>query len=78
MTAPRFTFVWWGDGYAVYDGQRYIGTDDQLDLVEMMVDGGLADRLDLEAYPEGTDGYWGADLDVLLAGIVGRANAPLH
>jgi hypothetical protein len=23
MTKPRYTFIWWGDGYFVYDGDTY-------------------------------------------------------
>jgi hypothetical protein len=38
----RYTFVWWGDGYFVYDRGHYIGKDDQVDLIRLMVDDGLA------------------------------------
>lgn len=44
----RYTFIWWGDGYFVYDGDKYIGKDDQLDLLEMLLEVGLARRLDYE------------------------------
>ena len=45
----RYTFIWWGDGYFVYDGDKYIGKDDQLSIEEMLFDSGIARRLDYEA-----------------------------
>mgnify|MGYP001588331879 CR=1 FL=1 len=38
----KFTFVWWGDGYLVYDDGVYQGKDDQLNLVDLMVEAGVA------------------------------------
>lgn len=42
MSWPRYTFVWWGDGYFVYDGSEYIGKDDQVNLIELLVEAGVA------------------------------------
>lgn len=44
----RYTFLWWGDGYAVFDGDDYIGKDDQVDLLEMLVESGLAVQLNMD------------------------------
>jgi hypothetical protein len=53
---PRFTFVWWGDGYFVYDGEKYIGMDGQLDLVELLVATGTTRILNKDARGEPING----------------------
>ena len=50
MQKPRYTYVWWGDGYFVYDGDKYIGKDDQVDLEYMAAEAGLIRRVDAEEY----------------------------
>lgn len=55
MGSPRYTFLWWGDGYAIYEGSRYIGKDDQVSLVEMMEDEGIIRRYNAEAHFENED-----------------------
>jgi hypothetical protein len=45
---PRYTFIWWGDGYFVYDGDTYLGKDDQVDPIRMMVESGVARKIDYE------------------------------
>jgi len=52
----RYTFIWLGDGYFVYDGDKYIGKDDQLDIEEMLFDSGIARRLDYEMADDDDDG----------------------
>ena len=47
MSSPRYTFVWWGDGYLVYDNGAYIGKDDQLFLLDFLVEGGLAEKYEV-------------------------------
>ena len=70
MTTPRFTHVWWGDGYLVYDGNEYIGKDDQIDEVrDLMVPGGITRVVDAEDQPDVTDDFFGAPLDQLLAAL---------
>lgn len=49
MTTSRFTFIWWGDGYFVYDGDCYLGKDDQVNLIHLFAQAGLLTRLDYEA-----------------------------
>ena len=39
---PIYAFIWYGDGYYVYHHGIYIGTDDQLDMVEIANDLGAA------------------------------------
>jgi hypothetical protein len=48
MESPRYTFIWWGDGYFVYDGDKYIGKDDQVDAIDLLVDAGAARKIDYE------------------------------
>jgi hypothetical protein len=45
---PQLTFVWWGDGYFVYDEDVYIGKDDQLDIVDMMEKAGQVEKLNVD------------------------------
>lgn len=70
MTA-RYTFIWWGDGYAVYDGDEYIGKDDQVSAKDMLFDAGLAVRIDAEEKFEQLDAVWGEPLPVVLAALGG-------
>lgn len=66
---PRYTFVWWGDGYAVYDGEDYIGKDDQINEVDLMERAGIARTIDAEERSEVLDEYWGEPLSALLAAL---------
>ena len=54
---PQYTFVWWGDGYFVYKDGGYIGKDDQLDLVEIMVELGA----DVKTVPNDWEDWGAAD-----------------
>lgn len=70
MSEPRFTHVWWGDGYAVYEGDKYIGKDDQIDEVhDLMVPGGLTRVIDAEEHQDVLNYHWGDPLPVLLAAL---------
>lgn len=46
MAQHKYDFVWYGDGYYVYHNGKYIGRDEQLDLVEIACELG-AKRFDL-------------------------------
>ena len=39
-----YVFVWWGDGYFVYENGVYIGKEDQVDLLGLLVDAGVAEK----------------------------------
>ena len=65
----RYTYIWWGDGYLVYDGDQYIGKDDQVDEVKLMVDAGVAQRIDAADKEEIIDAHWGDNLHELLAAL---------
>lgn len=67
---PRYTFVWWGDGYAVYDGEKYIGLDDQLDEIQdIIVPNKLGRIIYAEDQEEVLDTHWGAPLSELLTAL---------
>lgn len=57
---PVFTFVDWGDGYFVYENGKYIGKDDQIDLIDEMVRHGLAEKRHIAAESE-EDTWFAAD-----------------
>jgi hypothetical protein len=52
-----YTFVWWGDGYFVYDGDEYVGKDDQVDLIDFLVYHGLAEKLNEDEAVELDQGF---------------------
>ena len=54
----EYTFVWWGDGYFVFQNGEYIGKDDQVDILQMLLDTENAERFDMP--PEWEDEEWGA------------------
>lgn len=67
---PRYTFVWWGDGYAVYDGETYIGKDDQLsEIQDIIVPSGLGRIVDAEAHEDLLNEHWGAPLSEFLTAL---------
>lgn len=67
---PRYTFVWWGDGYAVYDGEKYIGKDDQLNEIrDIIVPSGLGQIVDAEEHEELLNEHWGAPLSQFMAAM---------
>lgn len=72
---PRYTFIWWGDGYFVYDGEDYIGKDDQLDELDLLMAVGAARRIDAEDKSEIIDDNWRASLSEMLAAL-GEEVAP--
>ena len=71
----RYTFVWWGDGYMVYDGEEYIGKDDQINMItDIIVRDGLGVEVDAEGLDDELNAYWGVPLTELLEAI-GKARS---
>lgn len=62
----EWTLVWWGDGYMVYHHDKYLGKDDQIDLIDdIIVASGVGEIINAEDHEETLNENWGVPLPEL-------------